>query len=161
MTEAPEFLNSRLGTATPDSVAVHCMDARYMDGFDELLLSVLGADPLRIVVPGGAWWLAQAASAGEGRLRKFLLHGRVPAQEFVDTFLRGRGLKRVVMVGHQDCRWYHEMNPKLSDEEILRLQTSHILRARNEIDRWASHAMESHGFLLRSKDAALVADRLF
>ncbi len=152
-------LQAPLGAANPDSVAIQCIDVRYRAAFDELLREVLGHDPYRVELPGGPWWLAQVANARGGRVRRFVV-GRLPVRDFLDSFLAGRHVNRVVLMGHGDCVWYRENEPGLSAGGLIRLQGEHMLRARDEIKRWLPR-LDISGYLVQAEEEGMVGRRIF
>lgn len=136
-------------TAGPPPLAVFCGEASghaVVEAFFAHEFEGLALD--RAAVPGGAWWIAEAASFTEGRLKKFALRGRRPVREIVDTLLGGRGPRTVVLVGHEGCSWYQRRSPGASPGELVRLAGADMLRARDEILRWAPGALDLRGYVL-------------
>lgn len=107
-----------------------------------------GAGLDRVAVPGGAWWVAEAASFTQGRLKQFALRGRRPVREIIDALLGGRSPRTVVLIGHEGCSWYARRSPAASPGELIRLAGSDMLRARDEILRWAPGALDLRGYVL-------------
>jgi hypothetical protein len=130
-------------------LALHCGEGATRAAFDELLGRLYPADRCdRAALPGGAWWLAEAANFSEGRLKRMLLGGRLPAREAVEAMLGATALREVVLLGHQDCAWYRQRFPRHTPGDLVREQGADILRARAEIARWAPRALPVSGWLL-------------
>lgn len=152
-------LESRPAADQPNSVALHCIDARYQPVFDELLQEVLGENPFRLSLPGGAWWLAKAAGRTEGRFKRVVL-GRLPVRDFLDSFLAGRDVRRAVLLGHGECVWYREAEPRLSAGDLIRLQGEHMVRARDEIKRWLPR-LEVSGYIVQAEGDGSAGRKIF
>jgi hypothetical protein len=165
VSETPSIaLNARLDGGAPATVlALHCGERGPRGAFDELIGTVAPDSPLeRVVVPGGAWWLAQAAELTEGRIKKLVLGGRQPVRNVVESFLDSSALEMVVLAGHQGCSWYRRRYPRHSPGDLVREQGADILRAREEVERWAGRRLAVTGWILLSDESgATSARRLF
>ena len=148
-------LNARLDGGAPATVlALHCGERGARGAFDELIGTVAPEAPLeRIAIPGGAWWLAQAAELTEGRIKRVLLGGRHPVKEVVDSFIDSSVLELVVLVGHQGCSWYRRRYPRHSPGDLVREQGADILRARDEVEKWAGRRLAVTGWMLVADEA--------
>lgn len=128
-------------------LAVHCGESGAAGGLDGLVRSAAAGQPLdRICLPGGAWWIAEAVRIGESKLKRALL-GRAPSRQAIEALLADGRVDRVLLVGHHECSWYRGRSPGASAGDLLRDQGHDILRAREEILRWAS-GLEVEGWLL-------------
>ncbi|MGH2608323.1 MAG: hypothetical protein ACRDHF_04475 [Tepidiformaceae bacterium] len=151
MSEAASIaISARLDGGAPATVlALHCGERGPRGAFDELIGAVAPGSPLeRIVIPGGAWWLAQAAELTEGRIKRIVLGGRHPVRDVMDSFLDSSALELVVLAGHQGCSWYRRRYPRHSAGELVREQGADMLRARDEVERWAGRRLAVTGWIL-------------
>lgn len=103
-----------------DVIVVHCSDPRYQPHFQDFLKRGLGLDSYALLaVPGGPQFLTLAEY-----LPKFSWVGWRWMKFLVDLSKP----RRVVLIGHDDCRWYldarfmhaHEGN---SDRQMADLRT--------------------------------------
>lgn len=162
MREGPSItLEAGLDSGAPATVlALHCGERGPRGAFDELIGSVAPGSPLeRVMVPGGAWWLAQAAGLTEGRIKRLVLAGRQPVREVVDSFLDSSALELVVLAGHQGCSWYRRRYPRHSAGELVREQGADILRARQEVERWAGRRLAVTGWILLADESGQTSGR--
>jgi carbonic anhydrase len=117
-------LSSKVNQAHTEVLVVHCSDHRFQAGHYEFLnLSLnLGENYDLLVLPGGA----QALSLLE-YLPKFAWAGWKWFRFLVDA----HGLKRIILIAHQDCGWYkslpqflHSMaDPRAKQEgDLLRIR---------------------------------------
>jgi hypothetical protein len=87
------FDTERIGAA-----AVYCSDGRYGDQIDEFLHRGLGLPRYdRVAVPGGAAALAEHMVA---------MRERAALERQVKFLVEAHGLRRVVLIAHQDCAFY-------------------------------------------------------
>ena len=98
--------NYPLNTQGSNTLVIHCSDPRFQEAFglflrEELALTPGSYDP--IVIPGASQMLAFA-----DLLPKFA-SGLSRPLEFL---VKGHGLKRVVVIMHEDCAWYRDFVPK-------------------------------------------------
>jgi hypothetical protein len=106
-------LNAKLQRAPTETLVVHCGDYRFQAGFSEFLNRVLGLSENydRMVIPGGPLSLTHQLSHGEDTRA---------VRKWTRFFVEKHGIKRVVLVQHQDCGWYQSMSAKLRDPAALR-----------------------------------------
>lgn len=87
-------------SAESDVVVVHCSDPRYQPHFHQFLTAGLGLERYALVaVPGGPQFLTLAEY-----LPKFSWVGWRWMKFLVDLSKP----RRVVLIAHDDCRWYHD-----------------------------------------------------
>lgn len=87
-------------SAKPEAFVLHCSDPRYQPHFHEFLTQHLGIRSYGLMAtPGGAQLLRIV-----DLLPKFSWAGWRWAKFMVDI----TGPTRVILIGHQDCRWYSE-----------------------------------------------------
>jgi hypothetical protein len=118
----PSFLSSaKLSRAPADVLVVHCSDPRFQAGYHEFLNRglQLGENYGLLVIPGGPQFLTLVEY-----LPKFSWVGRKWLRFLVETV----GMKRLILIAHQDCRWYASLpfhlfrsrDPRERQEEDLR-----------------------------------------
>lgn len=90
---------SRLQRAQTDTLVIHCSDHRFQAAMREFLDETvgLGANYDSVVVPGGPQCLIELQA-----LPKFAWASRKWSRALIDL----HGLKRLVLIAHQDCGWY-------------------------------------------------------
>lgn len=141
-------VGARLGGASP-VVAIHTSEARFRPAIDEFVAARYPSTSIdRVAVPGGAWWLAKAASLSEGRVRRFIMGELKPVREGMRALVDSQGLREVVLIAAEDCAWYRRLYPRLSPGDIVRRQGEDMLRARDEARRWSGRAITISGHIL-------------
>ena len=90
---------SRIERAETDVLVIHCSDHRFQAGIREFLDEMLGlrANYDSLVVPGGPQCLTEVET-----LPKFAW----AARKWSRMLIQMHGLKRLVLIAHQDCGWY-------------------------------------------------------
>lgn len=101
----------------------------------------------RVLLPGGAWWLAEAAEATSGRLKR-LVSGRLGAVEAVSAMLAGPEIEAVVLVGHTECGWYRERLPGVGPGEMVKRVGTALFTGREELRRLAKRPIPVRGVML-------------
>ena len=82
------------------ALVIHCSDPRYMPHFQDFLRSGLGLEHYALVAaPGGVHALT---------LTEYLPKFSWVAWRWVSFLEDLIQPARVVLIGHQDCRWYHD-----------------------------------------------------
>jgi hypothetical protein len=106
-------LNSKLHRGKTEVLVIHCGDYRFQGAFGESLNRVLnlsgGYDLM--VVPGGPLSLAL--------LQRHSDDSRATWKWF-RFFVEHHGIRRVVLIQHQDCAWYQEVPPGVHGSRDLR-----------------------------------------
>src|SRR5512136_1026520 len=83
-----------------DVLVVHCSDPRYQPHFQDFLKAGLGVKSYGLIaVPGGPQFLTLAEY-----LPKFSWVGWRWMKFLVDLSKP----RRIILIGHDDCRWYHD-----------------------------------------------------
>ena len=107
-----------------------------------------GATPVEhLLLPGGAWWLAEAADATSGRFKR-MIADRVTAVEAASAMLASPAVEGVVLVGHQDCWWYRERFPRSGAGELVKRMGADMYAGRDELLRLARRALPVRGLVL-------------
>lgn len=85
--------------AETEALVIHCSDYRFQAGLREFLDEALDlrANYDALVVPGGPQCLVELEA-----LPKFAWASRKWSRALIDL----HGLKRLVLISHQDCGWY-------------------------------------------------------
>ena len=132
---------------------IACGEDAVRDGLAALEQSAFSQQqPDRILLPGGCWWLAEAASAAQSRLKRAAMN-RNSAVEAVRDFLTATS-GPIVLAGHQDCSWYRARHPMLSPGDLVKRIGADIYAARDEAQRLAGHELSIQGiFLVRAGEA--------
>jgi hypothetical protein len=118
----PQFqLHSKLNRPPTDTLAIHCGDFRFQQAFHEFLTTTLklGEAYDLMVIPGGPLSLTHQLSHSEDTRS---------ARKWARFFVENHGIKRVVLIQHQDCGWYQSMSAKLRDPAALRQRQEQDLR---------------------------------
>ncbi|HUW34578.1 MAG TPA: carbonic anhydrase [Planctomycetota bacterium] len=121
---APEPIAFEAATPWPqpkaDTLVIQCSDHRFQAQFDDFLWNGLGLQSFdRLVVPGGPQFLMAAAA-----LPKFEWAGR----RWLKFLVKHHGLRRLILVAHDDCGWYKDISvgsiaiPLLRERQIADLR---------------------------------------
>ena len=131
---------------------IACGEDAVRDGLAALEMSTFGQhQPDRILLPGGCWWLAEAAAAAQSRLKRAAMN-RSSAVEAVRELLRAT-TGPIVLAGHQDCSWYRARHPTLSAGDLVKRIGADMYAARDEAQRLAGRPLRIQGlFLVRASD---------
>ena len=113
--------SSKFERTPADVLVVHCSDPRFQAGFYEFLNLGLNLNEryALLAIPGGPQFLTLVEY-----LPKFSWVGRKWLRFLVETI----GMKRLILIAHQDCRWYASLpfhlfrssDPRRRQEEDLR-----------------------------------------
>jgi hypothetical protein len=122
----PFQLHSKLNRPPTDTLAIHCGDYRFQQAFHEFLTATLklGDAYDLMVLPGGPLSLTHQLSHSEDTRS---------ARKWSRFFVENHGIKRVVLIQHQDCGWYQSMSPKLRDPAALRSRQEQDLKLAAEV----------------------------
>ncbi len=123
----PHFqLHSKLHRQPADTLAIHCGDYRFQQAFHEFLTATLkrGEAYDLLVLPGGPLSLTHQLSYSEDTRA---------ARKWVRFFVEKHGIKRVVLIQHQDCGWYQSMSAKFRDPAALRQRQEQDLQRAAEV----------------------------
>jgi hypothetical protein len=112
-------LNSRLKHGETEVLVIHCGDYRFQGAFYEFLNHSLNLNENYdlMVIPGGPLSLT---------LFEYLPKFSWSTWKWFRFFVQKHGIRRVILIQHQDCRWYQTMP--------LHLHASPELRQRQEQD---------------------------
>ena len=131
----PSFkLSSKVNHTRTDALVVHCSDHRFQAGHYEFLNRVLNLKENYdlLVLPGGA----QALS-----LLDYLPKFAWASWKWFHFLVDAHGLKRIILIAHQDCGWYKSLpdflhstsEPRLKQEEDLRRIRQMLLKENPEL----------------------------
>lgn len=145
----PEYPVTRPGERqAPSVLAVHCSEGRFLPAFDELLARVGSPEADHISVPGGPWWLAEASRVTQSRLARIAASRVTSARQALERLVREGGVRRVVLLGHQDCAWYAQLDRSASRAALIQRQGQDLLRARDAVVEAAGSNMAVSGHIL-------------
>lgn len=99
----PEIFHTSPVSATAQSapLVIHCSDPRYQPHFQDFLRNTLSLERYALIaVPGGVHFLVERDSAP-----RFSWVGR----SWVEFVCKVAQAERVILIGHDDCRWYLDM----------------------------------------------------
>jgi hypothetical protein len=125
----PQYqLHSKLNRPPTDTLAIHCGDFRFQQAFHEFLTTTLklGEAYDLMVLPGGPLSLTHQLSHSEDTRS---------ARKWARFFVENHGIKRVVLIQHQDCAWYQSMSAQLRDPAALRRRQEQDLQRAVEVLR--------------------------
>jgi hypothetical protein len=106
-------------------IAIHCSDPRYQPHFQQFLNASFGPGHYApVVVPGGPQLLALAEY-----LPKFAWSGWRWLKFLVDLSQP----RRVVLIQHDDCRWYHDTRFLHMSDDIPARQLDDMRRVRSAL----------------------------
>ena len=133
------------------AVVIHCSDPRYQGAFHSFIRDQLGLKQYALVaVPGGPQFLSAVellpkfAWAG-WRWMKFL--GKLGATG------------RVILIAHEDCRWYHETGVAASSPSLREKQDSDLRAVCAGLkERFGAIAIEQ--YYARFEGSRIVFDKL-
>ena len=144
---APTF---RTGPVPPapesDIVVVHCSDPRYQPHFQAFLRERLGLERYGLVaVPGGPQFLTLA-----DYLPKFSWVGWRWMKFLVDLSKP----RRLILIGHDDCRWYHDSRFLHAHAEVGERQVADLRQVRAQwAERFPAVAIETYFARLDGEEA--------
>jgi len=102
-----------------DTLVIHCVDHRFQEAFRKFIAEELGIAVFNpVVIAGGA--LAVASD-------HFAKFGYIWDQ--IDFFITMGGVKRVVLINHDDCLWYKKEKPGLEKPELRESGKNDLVRA--------------------------------
>jgi len=112
-------LNSKLKRGETEVLVVHCGDYRFQGAFYEFLNHALNLNENYdlMVIPGGPLSLT---------LLEYLPKFSWASWRWFRFFVQRHGIRRLILIQHQDCAWYQTMP--------LHLHASRELRQRQEQD---------------------------
>jgi hypothetical protein len=143
-------------------LAISCSEPAVFAAVGAVIGDRAGALPVeRIAIPGGPWWVARAASANEGRVKRFITGSLVPMEELARRFLGDTTLAEVVLIAHQGCRWYRDADRRATAGELVRKQGEDLYRAAAEVRRWAPSDTRVSGIILLAGPGGLESRVLF
>ncbi len=91
----------QLEHAPPQALVIHCGDPRFQTAFRRFITEELGIKHYALVVLGGG---VHAFGAQTFMPKNFKI-----LWEQVKFFVKEQGVKRVIIINHEDCGWYHKL----------------------------------------------------
>jgi hypothetical protein len=99
-----------------DTLIIHCVDHRFQEAFGEFISEELGIEVFNpVIIAGGALALSSDHFAKFGYI-----------WDQVDFFIGDRGVKRVILINHEDCAWYEYEHPDFQPNELKELGRSDL-----------------------------------
>ena len=119
----PDYqLESRLRRGETETMIIHCGDYRFQTAFYEFInhsLNLNGNYDL-MVIPGGPLSL---------RLFEYLPKYSWASWKWLRFFFERHGIRRLILIQHQDCAWYQTMPAHLHQHSELRQRQEQDLRS--------------------------------
>jgi hypothetical protein len=89
-----------------------------------------GARREDFLLPGGPWWVARAAPAGQSRVGKWIASGaRHRLADLLQGWIERRETLAFEIAGHEGCSWYEREYPSISAGERVRRQGEDVVAA--------------------------------
>lgn len=162
MSNLPEYPVARPSERpSPSALVIHCSEGRFLAAFDELLARVGSPEADHISVPGGPWWLAEAGRLTRSRLARLAASRITTAREGLERLVREGGVRRAILLGHQDCAWYARLDRSASPAALIRRQGEDLLRARDAVVEAAGASLVVSGHILTFDEAGARFRTLF
>jgi hypothetical protein len=110
------------------ALALYCSDGRWGEAFDEFCHKHLRIPRYdRLAVPGGPGWLTPAPGGAD--------HLYQAAHEQLALLVRIHELKRIVLITHYGCAFYHE-RLRQEPDACLSVQAADADQAAETLRRW-------------------------
>jgi hypothetical protein len=100
----------------PTAIVIHCSDPRFQKAFKEFINNELGlkdGDYIPLVISGGAGSLSEPL-----KLPKEFKFMKERIEYFVKRF---DSIKRIVLINHEDCKYYESMKNYLGNSFLNRV----------------------------------------
>ncbi|MCL4522524.1 MAG: hypothetical protein M1453_02350 [Acidobacteria bacterium] len=108
-------------------VVIHCSDPRYQPHFQDFLANSLALDSYALIaVPGGVHFLIEGDSAP-----RFSWVGWSWVQFLRDV----ASAERVILIGHDDCRWYLQRRFALDPAHLAVRIEEDLRRVRTDLNQ--------------------------
>ncbi len=92
----------KLDTTPPEALVIHCSDPRFQTAFRRFVTEDLGMKAYAPLVIGG--------SIHAFGSQQFLPKNFKVLWEQIKFFIKEAGIKQVVIINHEDCKWYNAMS---------------------------------------------------
>ena len=92
----------KLDHTPPEALVVHCSDPRFQTAFRRFVTEELGLCNYAPLVIGG--------SVHAFGSQRFLPENFKVLWEQIKFFIKNAGIKQVIIINHDDCRWYQAMS---------------------------------------------------
>jgi len=135
-----------LETRSPEAVVVHCGDPRFQRAFRRFIKEELGiASYAPIVIGGGVHAFG---------MQTFLPKNFKILWEQIKFFVREGNLKQVIVINHEDCKWYNKMRGYHPRIDALTKGKFDLMKAASRI------VSDFSGVSVRSYWAAIEGDKV-
>jgi len=106
-----------------DTLVFHCVDHRFQEAFRKYIFKELSIDVYNpVVIAGGAY-----AICNDGDKNYEYIWDQI------DFFIEKGGIKRLILINHEDCKWYGKENPNLESSDLKEKGKFDLLRAANKV----------------------------
>jgi hypothetical protein len=95
----------KVNSAPSETLVIHCADPRFQIAFRRFVTEELGLENYTPIVIGGG---IHALSSEESMPKNFKI-----LWEQVKFFIKAGGIRRIIFINHEDCRWYEKMHGHL------------------------------------------------
>ena len=119
----PFLSEARREDGAPDALVLHCSDHRFQSGFREFLAEGLGLSSYALIaIPGGGHFLSM-----EYLFPKLAKTGL----ESMSFHIKRAKPHRVILIGHDDCRFFKErLEFYFPEGDLKKKQTANLRKAR-------------------------------
>ncbi|MDO8559167.1 MAG: hypothetical protein Q7R84_02440 [bacterium] len=113
--------------AKTDTLVIHCSDYRFRKAFGAFIKENFGTENYdSLVIPGASQILS---------FMNFLPIFSVIFEKFIKFLVEKHGIKRMIIVMHEDCAWYHCFVPKYFSIKVT--EKEHQISDMLSTKRWA------------------------
>jgi hypothetical protein len=151
-TETQTGKGNRYRLARPeeaDGLVIHCSDPRFQAAFRQFIEQELGLkNPIPIIIPGGIHDLVSPARIKAAR----------QLREQLEFMVKEGGVRRVVLLNHEDCQWYGKWNA-LVQTAIGEDIAGHLLLAAEKLAE-KKFGVEVECYLAEIEDGDVVFSRV-
>ncbi len=110
-----------------DTLVIHCSDYRFRKAFEVFLKEDFGIEYYdSLIVPGASQILS---------FMNFLPKFSAIFEKFANFLVEKHGIKRVILIMHEDCAWYHCFVPKYFSTKVA--EKEHQINDMLLTKRWA------------------------
>ncbi len=116
-----------MDSTSPEALVIHCGDARFQTAFRRFITEELGLTHYTpLIIGGGVHALG---------MQVFLPKNFKILWEQIKFHLKGEKLKQVIIINHEDCRWYEKMKGYHIDLPVISKSKLDLINATRTIAR--------------------------
>jgi hypothetical protein len=106
-----------------DTLVIHCVDHRFQGAFRKFIVGELGIEVFNpMVIAGGAFAIGS---------EHYSRYGYIWDQ--IDYFIKVGGVKKLVLINHEDCKWYGNEFPDLEKSKLKEKGKIDLTRAAKNV----------------------------